>query len=285
MPTNRIYHYTNIDSLALILKTRNLRFTRLDGVDDVREAQYHAGINFGKFFFVSCWTQESEENIPLWNMYSREMQGVRLELPEFPFVNHPLRPNPEWDGIECEDGLNGPLPFEALCGSSYFIVPMFFNRDHFAGPIEYVPSVEEVYVRSIRREIHANGRVNLGIDGLPMLPRHKSREWSFQKEYRFSLFVLPSLPVTPDGSGTKTFTARVSEHMSQSFINNIDPGITYIDIPLDPSVFQELIVRMGPLCSSGGQASVEALVSRFAPEARIEQSVLIGAIRPRDWSR
>ena len=118
MPDSSIYHYTSIESLALILKTRKLRFTRLDGVDDVREAQAHAGIDFGKFFFVSCWTQEIKESIPQWSMYSREMQGVRLELPEFPFSSEPLRPKPGWGGVKWQGDLLSPLPFEALWGTS-----------------------------------------------------------------------------------------------------------------------------------------------------------------------
>jgi hypothetical protein len=274
-----IYHYTSIESLALILKTRKLRFTRLDGVDDVREAQAHVGIDFGKFFFVSCWTQQTEESIPQWSMYSREMQGARLELPEFPFANDPLRPKPGWGGIEWQGDLLSPLSFEALWGSSYFIVPMFLKREHFAGPVEYVSNVSDVYAHSIRREVHPDGRVNLKIDGLPLLPRRKSAEWFFQKEYRFSLFVLPSLPVPPAGPGTPQFFESVGQHMSNSFINNIDPGITYVDVPLSDQAIQSLVVRTGPLATPGGRACVEALVAQLAPQARIEQSGLSGAIR------
>ena len=195
---SRIYHYTNIESLALILKTKKLRFTRLDRVDDIREAQEHAGINFGKYFFVSCWTQQELENIPQWNMYSREMQGVRIDLPEYPFNNQPLRPKPGWGGIEWNGELLSPLAFEDLFGNSYFIAPMFLNRDHFAGPVEYVPDVEEIYIKSIHRQVAANGHVNLKIDNLPKLPRYKTDDWAFQKEYRFSLFAMPSLPVPKD---------------------------------------------------------------------------------------
>jgi hypothetical protein len=279
MPSDRIYHYTSIESLALILKTRKLRFTRLDGVDDVREAQAHAGIDFGKFFFVSCWTQQAEESIPQWSMYSREMQGVRLELPVFPFTNDPLRPKQGWTGIEWQGDLLSPLPFEALWGPSYFITPMFLRREHFAGPVEYVPSVADAYARSIQREVHPDGRANLKIEALPLLPRRKSIEWHFQKEYRFSLFVLPSLPVPPMGPGSPQFFEMIGQHMSNSFINNVDPRIAFVDVDLSGEAFQDLVVRTGPLATAGGQASIEALVARFAPEARIEPSALSGAIR------
>lgn len=80
MQTEKIFHYTSIDSLAMILSTRKLRFTRLDNVDDVTEAQTHAGIPFGKYFFVNCWTQEEEDNLAQWKMYGSDM-GHTYRIP------------------------------------------------------------------------------------------------------------------------------------------------------------------------------------------------------------
>lgn len=34
----KIYHYTSIENLALILKNKSIRFNRLDHVDDKEEA-------------------------------------------------------------------------------------------------------------------------------------------------------------------------------------------------------------------------------------------------------
>jgi hypothetical protein len=281
MASDSIFHYTSIESLALILQTRKLRFTRLDRVDDVQEAQAHAGINFGKFFFVSCWTQQSEESIPQWSMYSRAMQGVRLELPDYPFLSDLLRPKPDWGGIEWQGELLSPLPFESLWGPTYFVVPMFLKREHFAGPVEYVSSVSDLYAQSVRREVQPDGVVSLKVDCLPLLPRRKSVDWQFQKEYRFSLFVMPSLPVPPSGPAAAQFFETVGQHMSTSFINNIDPGIDFIDLPLSPHAFERLTVRAGPLATAGGIACVEALLARYAPSARLESSALSGSIRAR----
>ena len=75
----RIYHYTSIDSLALILKNRTLRFSRLDRVDDLEEARVEQNqYDLSKFLFVSCWTENGEESIPLWKMYSGGAGGVRI---------------------------------------------------------------------------------------------------------------------------------------------------------------------------------------------------------------
>ena len=41
-----------------------------------------------KYFFASCWTSDINESIPMWEMYGDKMAGVRIGLPENPFVIH-----------------------------------------------------------------------------------------------------------------------------------------------------------------------------------------------------
>ena len=77
----KIHHYTNIETLALILKNRTIRFNRLDRVDDLEEGRAEcSGIKLGQYIFVSCWTEEAEESIPLWRMYTEKGTGVRISL-------------------------------------------------------------------------------------------------------------------------------------------------------------------------------------------------------------
>lgn len=62
-----IHHYTTIDNLALILESKKIRFTRLDLLDDIKEV---AGLDnpiekIDKSIFISSWTEDNEENIPL----------------------------------------------------------------------------------------------------------------------------------------------------------------------------------------------------------------------------
>ncbi len=39
MTTDLLHHYTDISTLALILKNRTIRFNRLDRVDDITEGE------------------------------------------------------------------------------------------------------------------------------------------------------------------------------------------------------------------------------------------------------
>lgn len=39
----KIYHYTSTETLALILKSKKIRFNRLDQVDDMEGSSFHSG--------------------------------------------------------------------------------------------------------------------------------------------------------------------------------------------------------------------------------------------------
>ena len=58
-----LYHYTSLETLALILRNKTICFNNLLYVDDLDEAETEDMGKFGKFVYVSCWTEDSEEFI------------------------------------------------------------------------------------------------------------------------------------------------------------------------------------------------------------------------------
>lgn len=278
---DRIFHYTSVESLALILESKKIRFTRLDGVDDLREAQNHAGIRFGQYFFVTCWTCDRAESIPQWHMYSRSMEGVRIELPAYPFQEKPLKPPESWVRVQTSGAMHAPLSLEEIFASDYMVVPSFMNRDQFAGPVEYVDDIEERYQKSISRT-ESDGKVNVRVQRLFDLARLKSREWAFQKEYRFALFVTPSMPVPREGPGaTPAMDVQYGASVANALVNGVAPPVRHLDVDLDQAALEQLVVRLGPLCSPGQRLLVEALLEKYAPGAQLEESALQGRIRGR----
>ena len=92
----KIYHYTSIDTLALILLNKTIRFNRLDQVDDKKESEFGSGdsdVKIGMYIFVSCWTKNPKENPSLWK-YIEEKAGkrnaVRIALDEDMFSAYPI---------------------------------------------------------------------------------------------------------------------------------------------------------------------------------------------------
>lgn len=252
-------------------------------MDDVREAQFHSGINFGRYFFASCWTQKRVESIPQWSMYGQNMQGVRIELPEYPFDEIPMVAPRTWTGVQIQGGLTAPIPFEAFFGKNYFLMPMFSPRRNFASAVNYVSDVRAAYHQAVFREIAPDGiSVNLKIGNLPGLSFLKSKEWEFQKEYRFSLFALPSRELSIHAAADAEYFGDFSKNISNAFINNLNQHILFIDLPLSSHAVKNLVVRTGPLVSESDKASVKALVVRLASGAKVEESEFSGTIRQKN---
>jgi hypothetical protein len=282
MQTEKIYHYTSIASLGLILSSKNIRFARLDTVDDVTEAQTHEGVEFGRYFFVSCWTQEDVESIAQWKMYGGDMSGVRIELPVKPFRQIKLESIPGYTVDTSREYLS-PLSTKELFGKSYLITPMMpYGDDSFQGRVEYVPDVGARWAAAVSRTPDPSGlrTPSLQINKMYDLVRLKSRIWAFQSEYRFFMHVMPMVPPF-EADGTNIPTVKQMLSTSTAMQQNVDPGVKYIDVPIDSTALDKMVIRAGPLCTLAEHIAIEALVAKLAPKAVIEPSHLTGMIRGR----
>lgn len=278
MQTEKIYHYTSVESLALILSYRTIRFTRLDQVDDVTEAQTHANIQFGKYLFASCWTQEEADNIAQWKMYGADMMGVRIELPNYPFRRLTID---DTSYLRLSGDRTSPLSNSDLYGKTYFVSPPLTEGMGFGGPVEYVSDVTAEYAAAVSPYTDEGGNPAVWISNVPRLARLKSNIWEFQAEYRFFLQVLP---ISPGSSTDGPLLEPTPGQVAAAWANmreGRDPGITYFDVPIDPNILDQMVIRIGPLCTPGGRRCVEALAKTFAPNARVEESPLTGNIRRR----
>jgi hypothetical protein len=262
-----IHHYTSAESLALILHSRKIRLNRLDRVDDVRESRRHQGLELGKYFFVSYWTHAKEESIPQWHMYTENMSGVRLSLPKMPFKTNQLSLSNSFLGAQ--PGLyNSPLSLQEMLGKNYFVIPMFMKPGNFSGPVEYVDNVEDKYAEAII--VNSKGIIiNEPFD----LVRLKSKEWAFQREYRFFLFILPAPSGFPSGY------EQITEYCLNALRSGISLDINNYDLPLTDEALDQLVVTTGPLCTPGVILAIEALVEKYAPRGRVLQSCFTGSIR------
>ncbi|NGF56533.1 DUF2971 domain-containing protein [Parapedobacter sp. SGR-10] len=156
----RLYHYTTIETLALILANRTIRFTRLDQLDDLHEVGIYK-TEITKHFFVSCWTQTLEESISQWAMYGSNKCGVIVCLD----VSHIQFP--DLAGIT-EDGLyvvhNG-----VTMGKPVRV--KYLSLPELKAKADKVEDINEAGGVSINHEV---GYI-------------KSNHWAFQNEYRLSI--------------------------------------------------------------------------------------------------
>jgi hypothetical protein len=274
-----IYHYTEINKLALILKNKTIRFNRLDRVNDLTEARIEKGIDFGKLFFVSCWTHQDEESIPLWHMYTNRMAGVRVALPRNPFRKRPFVPPESWGPKLTTGPILSPIDFADAFTDEYFILTSFLNQDHLGGPVRYVDDVQTVYKDAVNISWPSNSQFEIKIKKLLDLPRLKAECWSFEREFRFVLCILPSLPVPPKGWADPSFPKMQADHVGNCLRSGVGPPLGYKDIALSPDVLDQITVMLGPCCTEGDEILVKQLLKGFTKHGQLERSVLSGTIR------
>ena len=262
-----IYHYTTIDSLALILKNQTLLFNRLDCVDDIEEGSVESsGIYIGKYVFVSCWTESKEESIPLWKMYAGDKMGVRIGLEKDMFKKYQIV-NPKWGGRQWQGSMILPLPPEAFDAKDHFVLPILTQEDDFFyRKIQYVDDVASKTKDAVIITPDENGKADAKIS-LGEIGRYKHKRWAFQNETRFVLTILPFNPLltNPDDIGSIAIN---------SYIQNKPIPFTRYFMHLVPSALFNIEITLSPNATEGQRVIVESLIRQYAPSAVIKDSAL-----------
>lgn len=158
MIPDTLYHYTTIETLALILKSRKIRFNSINSLDDLTESHSNDLGNIGNVALVSCWTDFSKESIALWNLYSKNGKGCRIEMPCDLFSEKIRKHSDKYSSIDSELSLLYPV-------NNLF-------------KVDYKSSME---LNNIRKEDKFDFS-NVG--------KVKSDHWEFQREWRFILYQL-----------------------------------------------------------------------------------------------
>lgn len=263
-----IYHYTTIESLALILKNKTLLFNRLDCVDDLEEGSVcSSGIYVGRYVFVSCWTESDEESIPLWKMYGGDKFGVRIGLDKDMFKKYVVK-DPQWGGQQWHGSMLLSLPPEEFEKEDYFIFPIHsIENDFFYRKVQYVDDVEEKTKSSVILTPSGNGKYRANIL-FGEIGRYKHKRWAFQNESRFALTILPFNPIlckNQDEVGTLALNAC---------LQNKELAFTKYFMNLDERSFDNMEITLSPSATEGQRTLVDALVRLYAPNAVIKSSTL-----------
>lgn len=275
----KVHHYTSIETLALILKNKTIRFNRLDKVDDLEESEYgisSANVKMGKYIFVSCWTKDNKENVALWGLYTQN-KGVRITLEEDMFITYPVTGTHK-----------GYFRSFIEFGKDYLIVTA--NNNAVLFDIEYVDNlaqkVQEIGDFSIDTE-----KETFSLKFTNTFGNFKSKHWEFQKECRFKIIVIPckypkdeeflsSLASNQSFLSTASQTLdKILNSVSNSFMEYQDISANYFDIPLNDIALQNIEILLAPQTSEADKLIVDALIKAYCPTALLKESNLKGKIR------
>ena len=269
----RIYHYTNLEALAMILKNKTIRFNRLDKVDDLEEGNAESlGVRFCKYVFVSCWTENSEESIPLWKMYGGDFGGIRISVDREMFQEY-IVSDLDFGGQKSQGSIITKIPAQHLTHPDFCFIPIFdYDNDLFYRHVEYVDDVFQYTKDCIQITNIKDDRGDMKMEMKPF-GSYKNKRWEFQDESRFVLYVLPCNPMLEGAN------PEVSSIVIQSLLGNKSLPFTYYDMSLNEDALDKMEITLSPSASEAEKIIIQTLVEKFAPNAQVNNSVLGTVVR------
>jgi hypothetical protein len=190
----------------------------------------------------------------------------------------PLSPDPKYNFIT-QGTILSPIPFEKFFNDNFMILPNFIQREKILKEVQYVddPSVYLKDVVDLR--VDPDGNANMQLKEVNDFATYKQKVWSFQEEVRFVLFILPTIPIPPDGFSNKRYLRELPSYIMTSIIKGNGPNLKEFYIDIDPNVLENIVVTLGPLCNEGDEVVVDSLLKKYTTNGVMKKSELAGTIR------
>lgn len=258
-PPECLYHYTSIETLALILKNRSIRFTPLSRVDDLLEGKARDLQHIGQYVFASCWTDKAMESMAMWNFYATQRTGVRIQLPQHPFRRFCL-----------QDGRTIFVHPDNILDDGYIYVMSFDEvkkgqDSRICYKVTYTDDVTEI-IQKTKWGVSSDENSSSDEVLLWNVGYRKLEEWGFQSEWRY---ILRFLPVPEYGQRAFTSAERNRRYAIgvEAAEENSSLPFEWYDLTIDDAAFEQMRIRIGPSASASDEAIVTALKETYNPSA------------------
>ncbi|MDO5559561.1 MAG: DUF2971 domain-containing protein [Oscillospiraceae bacterium] len=275
-----LYHYTNVDSLALILKNKSIRLNSLDQMDDLQEQDCEDKQNFGKFVFVSSWTSDSKESIPMWRMYTPKQRGIRIKLPVNPFKKYTVTAEQISDCITCSREVT-----DKATAKSEIIIPVnqYFNNEFYVsnfGCDKQLFKVTYTQEKSLLRPhiLETNNKDSFSVH-LSKLGKYKNQYWEFQKEWRYILLIYPMSQIKLTNEALLDKYDEIKQFYHKTILGQASLPFNYYDLKIDEQIFNQMSITLAPDISESSKTIVDLLIKEYNPNCNIEESELDKLLR------
>lgn len=267
-----IYHYTTIDALMQILKNRTIRFRKLTKTDDIEESKTGDIGEAGQYVFVSCWTESNEEILPMWHMYSKEMSGVRIGLPFLPFKDYSFEKIanqniPEFSKIEANAKQYRDFTANEMIHNLKYTIVATFYHDSTINDLKVIYTEDE----NLIKPNVLTTRPNLTSIAFQNVGKYKRTYWSFQKEVRYRLLVLP---ITNIEIQNQLKSSNQGDTGSSRIIRQAKIDIDYFDMKIEDDYFEKMIITLGIALTPEQKSRILTAVEEFNPKALVTESIL-----------
>lgn len=268
-----LYYYTDIDTLALILKNHTIRLNSLDKMDDKQEQMSKDKQNFGKFVFISSWTEDEVEQIPMWRMYTPKGRGVRIKLKSNPFKTYEIDCKEYGrllgiDNVQGDDAINFKLivPLEDYINDVYSISNYCENNQLLK--IIYTDDNNLLYP-SLFKSDEQGTHIDYGELGV-----YKNTYWNFQKEWRYRLMILPMSFKKMMWDGIKGNFAEMTNFVLNSAQGTASLPFNYYDLYIRDECFEDMSIMLAPDITEPSRIIAKLLVEKYNPSCNISESSL-----------
>lgn len=265
-----LFHYTTIEKLALILKNKTIRLNALCNMDDLQEGRSKDLQKIGRFFFVSSWTDEEEESIPMWNMYTVMDAGVRIGLPKNPFLRHQTK----IDDLRkiFAASVEGEQDIDTFLNLTDLIRQGVFSVQAWGGDI--LTQVQYTNDKKLLEPQIVSTEGEKIILDTGCIGKYKNMYWAFQKEWRYMMTFLP-FSITDNFNNMQAQFNLIVNRMANDMQS---APFDYYDLSLSPDAMNSLLITPSPKMTPGNRILLDALTKQYTPNAKIIESALNGLI-------
>lgn len=240
-------------------------------MDDIEEQGTSDYGDLGRFCFVSCWTNEKEESIPLWNLYTPNMTGVRIRLPINPFKTIKIKP----DGRHIKEEY---VTHPSLTNEKLSTYGCLLNPPYLASlfQVQYTDEPDKLN-RKVLMEVKPETKMENGVKkttwekniSLKNIGIYKNKHWAFQKEYRYIFFVVPWTMNDLESAKSYEDQARLIDRLEAEKLKK-----DFFDLELDRHAMNDMEILIGPRANYAQKQIIQSLVNDLNPYANIQESNL-----------
>ena len=238
-----LHHYTSFETLKLIFGNCNLKFNRIDRVNDRLEHLMFGEEELSHLVFVSCFSTDEVESIPMWAIYGKDNNGLRIsiELNKQGFIENLLDRQgetvvPDSKELYRYGKLNAP------------------NNDWW-----YTINIKDVIydIDAIKRNPIRYGSGSNQWFNLTAMAAIKRKEWKYEHECR----MIATLRTTHDAVEA--------------------PEINYILVPIQFNGIKKVTITFNPWMENGTKDQIKKFmssISDISDKTYFEDSILTGEI-------
>lgn len=262
-----LYHYTNVNTLKIILENGTFRFTSLQNVDDLEEMETENFGNLGRFCYVSCWTDNDKESIPMWKEYTNPLEGIRIKLP----VN--IFEEVQDIGFTKEQFISMGANMDDLkkfAGFPYTKGLADYEREGF---VTFMPRIVELFPvtytkdskllqYSVYNEVSSGTTLETKLIG-----KFKNIDWKYQSEWRYKLFTFPF------GLFDMTTNPLIMGDPQKmlNLLKTVPIKYDHFDIPFNKKSIEGMEILTSPIISSESNDILNSFIESI-PKVNIQQS-------------